>query len=169
MDYFAFQFHITDQCDQRCEHCYIFSEDNSKHLIEMKLEDIEKVVNNCVEMCEKMRRIPYFYITGGDPILHRDFWKVVNLLKERDIPFGILGNPFHLNDEVCKKLREHGCRKYQLSIDGMRKTHDMIRKTGSFDITIDKIACIRNAGIDCAIMTTVSGTNKDELEDIVDR
>jgi len=134
----------------------------------MKLEDIEKVVNNCVEMCEKMRHLPYFYITGGDPILHRDFWKVVNLLKERDIPFGILGNPFHLNDEVCKKLREHGCRKYQLSIDGMRKTHDIIRKTGSFDTTIDKIACIRNAGMDCAIMTTVSGTNKDEIDDIVD-
>lgn len=25
--YFAFQWHITDECDQRCQHCYIFSED----------------------------------------------------------------------------------------------------------------------------------------------
>lgn len=168
MDYFAFQFHITDQCDQRCEHCYIFSEDNNKCLNEMTLEDIEKVIHNCVEMCEKMKRLPYFYITGGDPILHKDFWNVAKILKEKEIPFGILGNPFHLNDEVCQKLREHGCRKYQLSIDGMRETHDAIRKPGSFDTTIEKIACIRNAGMDCAIMTTVSGTNKDEIEDIVD-
>ena len=28
--YFAFQWHITDECDQRCKHCYIFSEDNCK-------------------------------------------------------------------------------------------------------------------------------------------
>lgn len=168
MEYFAFQWHITDQCDQRCEHCYIFSEDNNKCLNEMNLEDIKAVFDNCIEMCDKLHRLPYFYITGGDPILHKNFWKVIELLKDRDIPFGILGNPFHLNDEVCKKLRSYGCRKYQLSIDGMRETHDSIRKAGSFDTTIEKIKCIRNAGIDCAIMTTVSGTNKDEIEDIVD-
>lgn len=168
MEYFAYQFHITDECDQRCEHCYIFSEDNNKCLVEMKLEDVEKVINNCLEMCKKMKRLPYFYITGGDPILHKDFWKIAKLLKDKEIPFGILGNPFHLNDEVCKKLREHGCRKYQLSIDGMRKTHDEIRKPGSFDTTIEKIPVLRKAGIDVAIMTTVSGTNKEEMEDIVD-
>ena len=27
MEYFAFQWHITDECDQRCKHCYIFAED----------------------------------------------------------------------------------------------------------------------------------------------
>jgi len=134
----------------------------------MKLEDARKVINNCVEMCETMKRLPYFYITGGDPILHKDFWKIVKLLKDKEIPFGILGNPFHLNDEVCKKLSEYGCRKYQLSIDGMKKTHDEIRKPGSFDTTIEKIPVLRKAGIDVAIMTTVSGTNKDEMEDIVD-
>lgn len=168
MEYFAYQFHITDECDQRCEHCYIFSEDNNKCLMEMKLEDVKKVVDNCIEMCNKMKRLPYFYITGGDPILHKDFWEIAGFLKERNIPFGILGNPFHLNDEVCKKLREFGCRKYQLSIDGMRKTHDGIRKPGSFDTTIEKIPQLKKAGIDVAIMTTVSGTNKEEIEDIVD-
>ena len=25
-EYFAFQWHITDECDQRCKHCYIFFE-----------------------------------------------------------------------------------------------------------------------------------------------
>lgn len=168
MEYFAYQFHITDECDQRCEHCYIFSEDNNKCLVEMKLEDVEKVINNCVAMCEKMKRLPYFYITGGDPILHKDFWKITKILKDKEIPFGILGNPFHLDDEVCRRLREYGCRKYQLSIDGMRKTHDSIRKPGSFDTTIEKIPVLRKSGIDVAVMTTVSGTNKDEMEDIVD-
>jgi len=168
MEYFAYQFHITDECDQRCEHCYIFSEDNNKCLVEMKLEDTRQVINNCIEMCEKMGRLPYFYITGGDPILHKDFWNIVRILKDKEIPFGILGNPFHLNDEVCMKLKEYGCRKYQLSIDGMKHTHDEIRKPGSFDTTIEKIPVLRKAGIDVAIMTTVSGTNKDEMEDIVD-
>lgn len=167
MEYFAFQWHITDSCDQRCEHCYIFSEGHPK-LIEMSFPKAAKVVDDCVDMCRRMNRLPYFYITGGDPILHSRFWDILALLKERNIPFTILGNPFHLTDDICARLKDYGCDKYQLSIDGMRATHDAIRKPGSFDTTIEKITIIRNAGIRCAVMTTVSGTNIREIPDIID-
>jgi radical SAM/SPASM domain protein of ACGX system len=132
------------------------------------MEQMERVVANCEEMCEVYNRLPYFYITGGDPILHPDFWQLLAVLKSKSIPFTILGNPFHLNDEVCKSLKEYGCQKYQMSIDGMRETHDWFRKPGSFDTTLEKIACINNAGIRSVIMTTVSGTNINEVPDIID-
>ncbi len=48
--YFAFQWHITDECDQRCQHCYIFAEDNNIPLIEMNYEKIEAVFENCMDM-----------------------------------------------------------------------------------------------------------------------
>ena len=167
MEYFAFQWHITDSCDQRCQHCYIFSENKHFKLKEMSWTEMEHVFGNCLDMCQKASRLPYFYITGGDPILHSRFWDLMQLLKSRDIPFTILGNPFHLTDEVCRKLKTYGCERYQLSIDGLRDTHDAIRKPGSFDITLKKIKCLREAGIRCAIMTTVSGTNKDEIPGII--
>lgn len=167
MDYFAFQWHITDNCDQRCEHCYIFSEGHP-HLIEISLEKAGEVLRQCVDMCGKMNRLPYFYITGGDPILHRDFWTILSMLKERNIPFTILGNPFHVTDESCRRLKSMGCEKYQLSIDGMRETHDMIRRKGSFDTTIEKIGVLKRNGIRVAVMTTVSGTNISEIPDIID-
>ena len=166
--YFAFQWHITDECDQRCKHCYIFSENNSKKLDSMNWEQIQDTFYNCLDFCEMYNRSPYFYITGGDPILHPDFWKLLRLMKEHGIPFTIMGNPFHLNDDVCQRLKEYGCQKYQLSIDGMRETHDWFRKPGSFDCTLEKIACIKNAGIRSVIMTTVSGTNIEEVPDIID-
>lgn len=166
--YFAFQWHITDECDQRCKHCYIFSEDNCKTLDSMNWNQMQQVVDNCSDMCEMYDRLPYFYITGGDPILHPNFWDLLQLLKEKNIPFTILGNPFHLSDEVCQRLKEHGCEKYQLSLDGMRKTHDWFRKPGSFDITLAKIACIKKAGIRSVIMSTVSGANIKEIPEIVD-
>lgn len=167
MEYFAFQWHITDSCDQRCEHCYIFSEGHP-NIMEMSLEKSESVVEQCVEMCRKMNRLPYFYITGGDPILHRKFWEILALLKERDIPFTILGNPFHITDDVCRRLTSMGCQKYQLSIDGMRETHDKIRRRGSFDTTIEKIEILKRNGIRVAVMTTVSGTNILEIPNIID-
>lgn len=166
-EYFAFQWHITDECDQRCKHCYIFSKGDCKHLDSMGWDSMRYVVDNCCDMCSTYGRLPYFYITGGDPILHPDFWKLLELLKGRGIPFAILGNPFHLNDNVCRRLKACGCQKYQMSLDGMRETHDWFRKPGSFDCTLEKISCMKNAGIRSVIMTTVSGTNIGEIPAII--
>jgi radical SAM/SPASM domain protein of ACGX system len=167
MEYFAFQWHITDSCDQRCEHCYIFAEDHQARIAQMRLEDMRRVLGDCLEACERLGRLPYFYITGGDPILHKDFWSLLALLKEWDIPFAIMGNPFHLDDSTCRRLASYGCEKYQLSLDGLRETHDSIRKPGSFDATIEKIPVIRGAGMKCAIMTTVSAKNMAKIPDLV--
>lgn len=166
--YFSFQWHITDECDQRCKHCYIFSENNCKKLDVMNWKQMQDTFYNCLDFCEVYNRLPYFYITGGDPILHSDFWKLLGLIKQHDIPFTILGNPFHLDDKVCRRLKEYGCQKYQLSLDGMRETHDWLRKPGSFDITLEKIACIKKSSIRSVIMTTVSGMNIEEIPDIID-
>ena len=145
-----------------------FLEDNCKKLDQMTWKQMKETFYNCLDFCKVYHRLPYFYITGGDPILHPDFWKLLGLMKENGIPFTILGNPFHLNDENCRKMKEYGCEKYQLSLDGMRETHDWFRKPGSFDITLEKIDCIKKAGIRAVIMTTVSGTNIDEIPDIID-
>jgi radical SAM/SPASM domain protein of ACGX system len=162
--YFSFQWHITDECDQRCKHCYIFSADACKKLDSMTWEQMQDTFYNCLDFCEMYDRLPYFYITGGDPILHPDFWKLLGLLHENEIPFTILGNPFHLDDGVCRMLKECGCQKYQMSIDGLRETHDWFRKPGSFDITLEKIGCL----IRSVIMTTVSKTNRLEVPGIID-
>lgn len=167
-EYFAFQWHITEACDQRCKHCYIFAENACKKIDSMTFDEMQKVVDNAEDFCRTFGRLPYFYITGGDPILHPDFWKLMDLLKEKKIPFTILGNPFHLTDENLARLKECGCDKYQLSIDGMRETHDWFRKPGSFDETLEKIGMIRKAGITAVVMTTVSGINIREIPDVID-
>ncbi len=166
--YFAFQWHITEECDQRCKHCYIFAENACKKLLSMTWDEMKTTLANIEDFCQTYNRTPYLYITGGDPILHPDFWRLMELIKEKEIPFTILGNPFHLNDEVCKRLKECGCDKYQLSIDGMRETHDWFRKPGSFYTTLEKIDVIKRAGIKAVIMTTVSNVNAKEIPDIID-
>ena len=168
MRYFSFQIHITDNCDQRCKHCYIFSGSKTHKLISMSPENFQKVLSNCVAFGERFQRQPYFYITGGDPILHPNFWEFLALLKEHNIQFSIFGNPFHINEEICTRLKNLGCENYQLSIDGTRQTHDWFRRAGSFDCTLSKIRCIKNSGLCSVIMTTVSRANIHEVPEIID-
>ena len=126
------------------------------------------VLANVERMVEKMNRLPYLYITGGDPILHSRFWDFLELVHSKGIPFTIMGNPFHLTDEVCQRLRSLGCRKYQLSLDGLRETHDSFRKPGSYDRTLEAIATIRKSVMHCAIMSTISAANIDEIPELID-
>ncbi len=167
MDYFAFQWHITDECDQRCKHCYLFAEGHPI-ITEMSWERMVAVLANVERMAEKMHRLPYLYITGGDPILHSRFWDFLEMVHAKKIPFTVMGNPFHLTDEVCRRMRQLGCRKYQLSIDGLQQTHDKLRKPGSFEATLKAIKTIRQAGLLCAVMATVSGTNIDDIPSLID-
>lgn len=134
----------------------------------MNWTQIQDTFYNCLDFCKVYGRLPYFYITGGDPVLHPHFWRLLELLQENGIPFTILGNPFHLNDQICEKLKSYGCEKYQLSIDGLRKTHDWFRKPGSYDCTLEKIGCINRSGIRSVVMTTVSKTNLTEIPAIID-
>ena len=168
MRYFSFQWHITDSCDQRCKHCYIFSGGDIPFMRSMSFNDMKKTFANCLDFCGTFGREPYFYITGGDPILHTDFWHLLELLHSNGIYFSILGNPFHLTPEVCSRLKALGCEKYQLSIDGMKETHDYFRKPGSFDTTIKTIKTINDSGICSVIMSTVSGINIHEIPDVID-
>ena len=167
MDFFAFQWHITDACDQRCKHCYIFAEGHPR-MTEMPFGRMMRVLDNIERMCRRLGRLPYLYITGGDPVLHSRFWDLLEEVHRRGMAFCLMGNPFHLTDEVCGRLAALGCRKYQLSLDGLRSTHDRFRKSGSFDATLEAIPVIRRAGMDCAVMSTVSGINIDELPELID-
>ena len=134
----------------------------------MPWKQMETTFYNCLDFCQIYGRTPYFYITGGDPILHPDFWRLLDLLHKHEIGFTILGNPFHLDDHVCRELKWFGCEKYQMSLDGLKETHDWFRKPGSYDCTLEKISCINKAGIRSVIMTTVSKTNIVEVPGIID-
>ena len=135
---------------------------------EVPEDSISRILDNCADMCQTVGREPYFYITGGDPLLHSRFWDILGTLKSRGFGFSILGNPFHLSHAICKRLKSMGCDRYQLSIDGLRQTHDAIRMAGSFDCTLEKIPILRAAGIRCAVMTTVSRVNIHEIPEIID-
>lgn len=165
---FSLQWHITDKCDQRCKHCYIYSRDEETSCSEMKVDLLTDIFYDFLETCGRMHRKPSFVLTGGDPLLYEQIWELLEVFKQNNIRFVILGNPFHLSETVAIRLHELGCTGYQMSLDGLRDTHDKIRMPGSYDATLSKIPIINAAGIKSTIMTTVSKTNINEVPNLVE-
>lgn len=168
--FFTIQWHVTDSCDQRCQHCYIYNQKQPQYQMHSKAceQNWEKILNNFRKFCRKAKCDPFISLTGGDPLLFPQFWPLAKKLKKYDIPFSILGNPFHLTPEVCRRLKELGCIKYQMSLDGMEKTHDSFRKPGSFKATLNAYNLLHKAGIQSVVMSTVSKSNYIEIPDLTE-
>ena len=164
--WFGLQLHLTDDCDQRCSHCYIFNDPNFKRN-QLSVLEVKNIIENFERFCLKMKCNPSITLTGGDPLLHENIWEILNLFACKNIPFDILGNPFHLNQTTAKKLFDLGCQKYQLSIDGLEETHDKLRKKGSFQETIRAIEVLNSSGIRSHVMMTVSKLNYFEVKSVV--
>ena len=164
---FGLQWHVTNECDQRCKHCYIWQKyEKEGFCMQPTIEQCEKIVDDFLEFCHEMKVIPHFSITGGDPLLYPHVWGLLKMIKEREIRFTILGNPFYLTAEIVNKLKNLGCVSYQMSLDGLEATHDSLRKPGSFRATLEALPLLRHFGIKSMIMTTVSLLNYREVPDI---
>ena len=165
--FFSVQWHITALCDQRCKHCYLFnSPDAEKEIIGSKTIDfavLTAIADNIKFSCERLDVIPRIFMTGGDPILSPYFWDLSEYLKSIGIRFGIMGNPFHITDEVASRLHSLGVLDYQLSLDGLETMHDSFRKRGSFRATLTAADILKRNGIEVGIMSTISKINATDI------
>ncbi len=159
----AYQWHITDNCDQRCKHCYLFAEDARLKCVSTPWEQLIHTLNEIEEDAANRMAYAMPVISGGDPILHPRFWEFAAELHRRGLRWSILGNPFHLTAEVCERLCKLGCFKYQMSLDGLEPFHDHMRKPGSFRATLDALSLLKGAGIQTQLMATVSRQNLNDV------
>ena len=111
---------------------------------------------------------PFLAVSGGDPILHPDFWRFAEELHRRGIRWIIMGNPFHLTPQVCTRLYQLGCMVYQQSLDGLSAFHDYMRKPGSFAATLRGVKILNDAGINSDLMATVSRQNLEYILSCMD-
>lgn len=164
------QWHLTVQCDQHCKHCYMYDSITypSELKNELPLPQILRTIDSLYEFTEKKDLEPYFAFSGGDPILRSDLLDILGHCRKRGAKdILILGNPFHLDLPLCKRLKELGVAGYQISIDGLEETHDRFRMPGSFKASLRAIKILQEAGIDTPIMFTLSRENAKDLLGVI--
>ena len=107
--------------------------------------------------------IDSYSITGGDPLLNPDVWWLISELRRDKKKVTILGVPETITEVNLKKMKSLEIDSYQVSLDGMEKTHDNIRGRGSFTRTIEALKKLNLAGIQAKVMFTMSKQNFKEM------
>lgn len=160
------QWHITSKCGKRCRHCYMYESERYKTEIENQLpfSDMLHVLDDIADFEEKWKfDVNGFFITGGDPVLNPDYVPLLEELHRRGKNVYIMGNPETLTSEILDFFRDVGVRQVQLSLDGLRDTHDFYRGVGNFDTTIQALELLDAHDVPGTIMFTLTGENKDQL------
>jgi len=129
------------------------------------VDHFTSMVSRLSEDCRKFGTVvrPRILFSGGDPLLREDFFELLQYAGGKNISMGIMGNPEKVTAEVAERMKKAGVNSYQISIDGMEKTHDAIRKEGSFKDSIRAIRVLKDVGIRDILMFTLSKLNADDL------
>ena len=128
------QLSLTGRCNCRCRHCFV----SAPHA---RFDELS--FNDCIHILDELERcgVRKIGLTGGEPLIHPDFKKIIEELNKRKLVLSTLyTNGLLLNDEILQLFKTYNqSPDIQISFDGLN-THEWLRGVkGSQDIVIDTI------------------------------
>ena len=151
---------ITGKCNFRCRHCVVSSPD--AHHPQLPLRDLLHIADE-IARCG----IKFVDITGGEPLLRKDFAQVLQALSERGLAVRtIFTNASLLDEDVLDTLHTHNQNpSFQLSFDGLGH-HDWLRGIPGAESQADAaFRLLQRHGIPAIAATMVHRENRDCLRD----
>ncbi len=158
---FLVVWNITKTCNLRCRHCYEVAD---------KPAPDELTTEEALDAVDKMADagIAYIAISGGEPLMRHDIFRIAERIKQRGMGFSVATNGTLLTPEKVKKLKELDCLFIQISLDGATpESHNWFRGRDSFERTIEGIRNAVNNGMITGVSTTVTQHNYKEIPEII--
>lgn len=147
---------ITMGCNMRCKHCGSSCADPLPD--ELTNEEALDAIRQFAEL-----GLRWVTLSGGEPLTRKDWPHLVRALSERGIAVNMITNGWLITEETAKQLVENHISTVAISIDGTREVHDRIRKPGSFERIERSLKILKEYGINCGAVTTISKENIDIL------
>ena len=159
---------LTLRCNERCIHCGSRCGEHDR-VNELSKEQYRKILDD-VKRDFGVKQVE-LDITGGEPLLRRDFFDIMSYANSLGFRWGMTSNATLINDDIAHRLHECGMKTISVSIDGLESTHDSLRGVnGAFSGAMRGIdALIRHGGFQSIQVTTVvNHRNFSELDELFD-
>lgn len=152
---------IVNECNERCQHCYI------PHGLKNKTID-SSLFYRIIQEGRNMNIINVT-MSGGEPLLHKDFLGFLSRCRELDLSVNVLSNLTLLTDDILNEMKKNPLLSVQTSIYSMdSKVHDAITKVqGSLDKTKAGVLKLLKAGIPVQISCPIMKQNKDSFTGVI--
>ena len=159
-------FELTLRCNSACFHCGSRCTPQSPD--GLPAGEYLRVLDQVKE--QYGNRLTQVCLTGGEPLLYKDFFTLAQEIHERGFRWGMTSNGTLISRDIARRLRETGMGTISISVDGLPETHDRLRgMPGGFERTMEGVQnLIEEGGFHAIQVTTViNHQNIEELAPIV--
>jgi len=163
----SYYVYLTAGCNLACKHCWLapaFQRNGGTgghldyDLFALALEEGLPLGLNHVKL------------TGGEPLLHPDLLRMVDLLKEKGLSLNVETNGTLLTRSLARYLRDKSTLSHiSVSLDGAKpETHDPFRGVeGCFESACQGVRYLVEAGYRPQVIMSLHPGNVDEMEALV--
>lgn len=153
---------VTGACNLKCRHCFM-SAPHAKHG-SPSLEQLKRIADS-LAACG----VFHAGLTGGEPLIREDFFRLIDILKEREIAVDIVYTNGWLLDgaflDELEKRRVHP--SFQLSFDGVGM-HDFLRGVpGAEERTVRALKLLQERGYAVSVGMSLHRGNRETLRETV--
>lgn len=155
---------ITRLCNLKCFYCFADSSPK-KAADELSTDDALSVIDECVD-----NKIVEIRFSGGEPLMRKDFFTVLEHTHECEIRSIVESNGTLVNKEAARKFKTLGVAVVGVSMDGgFPETHEKSRGVkGCFKRSLSGIKNLTEEDIRIRINYRVTGENIEELPHLLD-
>ena len=155
---------LTENCNLRCVSCACWRTTTKDELTTAEWMDVLEQL--------AQERIYKVNFTGGEPLMRRDAIELMRHATALGIKhLHLNSNAILLTPQRIAEVLDAGVRSFNISVDGTRETHDLIRgREGSFDTTVQHLRALaaegHEHGIRIRMNFTVMRDNVSVLPDV---
>lgn len=151
---------LTYACNLQCVHC--LSSSGMRDPRELTTEQAKAVLDELRDM-----QVFYINIGGGEPMVRRDFFEILEHAQRCNIGVKFSTNGAFISAESARRLAAMNYLDIQISLDGAdRETNDRVRGDGSYDTAIKAMEHLRAANFGpFKISVVMTRHNVSQLDD----
>lgn len=153
---------ITHACNLRCLHC--LSAGGKRLPDELSTTEGKALIDELAEL-----KVFSFTVGGGEPLVRKDVFELIEHASAKDLGVRLTTNGFLVSDKTVDRLEDLNVFAVQVSVDGLRETHDLFRRRrGSFDRAVAALERFTEAGYTTFMTVTASALNLAEIPALVE-
>jgi radical SAM protein with 4Fe4S-binding SPASM domain len=154
-------FELTFRCNLKCEFCYNVDDPVSHELT------TPQILESLVKL--KQLGVLYCSLTGGEPMVHPDFWEIARAVKANGMALRIYTNGCYIDEAAADLLAgEVRALEVEISVHGATaEVHDRLTgMRGSLDKAIRGIRLLRERGVKVVMKVPITRTNQSQVWEI---
>ncbi len=158
-------FELTSRCSLDCKMCYVHRKENDCEAIKQE-KDTEWWIN----LTEEAKKAGMFMllITGGEPLLRKDFEEIYLNAKKSGLLVSVNTNGMLIDDSKVKFFEDNLPQKLNISLYGAsEETYRELCGNGkAYKKVVDAIVKLKESGVNVKINYTVTQYNRHDAEKI---